>query len=101
MCALPLPVLRNSICGNAISPAVAASASICNRSGQRTNNNPRITAAARNTALFHIGSKPRIAPEKMNGRKVAKKGSRVLMVSSGGRKATDTEVVSICDSRIS
>src|SRR6266550_8825236 len=65
------------------------------------NNNPRIAAAAINTALFHIGSKLRRAPEKMNGRKVAIKGSAVIVVSSVDCEATDTEGISTCDSRTS
>src|SRR5258705_10240765 len=65
------------------------------------NKNPRIAAAAINTALFHIGSKLRRAPEKMNGRKVAIKGSAVTVVSFGDCMATDTEGISTCDSRTS
>src|SRR5438874_903188 len=61
------------------------------------NNNPRIAAAAINTALFHIGSKLRRAPEKMNGRKVAIKGSAVSVVSSVDCEATNTEGISTCD----
>ena len=58
------------------------------------NNNPRIAAAAINTALFHIGNKPRRTPEKMNGGKVAIKGSAVIAVSSVDCVATDTEGIS-------
>ena len=65
------------------------------------NNNPRIAAAAINTALFHIGSKPRRAPEKMNGRRAVVKGSAVILVSSVDCMGTDTEGISICDSRTS
>src|ERR1700749_1442509 len=63
------------------------------------NNNPRMAAAAINTALFHIGSKPRRAPEKMNGRKVAIKGSAAIAGASVDRMATDTEDISACGSR--
>ena len=65
------------------------------------NNNPRIAAAAINTALFHIGSKLRSAPEKMNGRKVAIKGSAAIVVSSVDCMATGAEGISTCDSRTS
>src|SRR6185312_11815644 len=65
------------------------------------NSNPRIAAAAIYTALFHIGSKPRRTPEKMNGRKVAIKGSAVIAASFVDCMATDTEGISICDSRTS
>src|SRR5712691_4352104 len=65
------------------------------------NNNPRIAAAAINTALFHIGSKLRRAPEKMNGRRVVTKGSAVIVVSSVDCMATDTEGISTWDSRTS
>ena len=101
MCALPLPVLRKSICGNAINPAVTANAIICSRSGHRMNNSPRIAAAARNTALFHIGSRPNTTPEKMNGRNVAKNGSAMMAVCSVAGRATDTQVVSVSDARTS
>ena len=65
------------------------------------NSSPRIAAAAINTALFHIGSKPRRTAEKMNGRKVAIKGSAVIVVSSVDCMGTDTERVSIRGSRTS
>src|SRR5213080_556179 len=65
------------------------------------NNNPRIAAAAINTALFHIGSKLRRAPEKMYGRQVAIKGSAVIVVSSVDCTAPDSEGISTCGSRTS
>src|SRR5256886_16165853 len=65
------------------------------------NNNPRIAAAAINTALFHIGSKLRRAPEKMNGRRVVIKGSAVIVVFSVDCLAADTEGISTWDSRTS
>ena len=45
------------------------------------NNNPRIAAAAINTALFHIGTKPRRTPEKMNPGSVARRGSKATTFS--------------------
>src|SRR6266478_2496394 len=66
------------------------------------NKNPRIAAAAINTALFHIGSKLRRAHKKMNGsRVVIKGGSAVIVVSSVDCMAADTEGISTWDSRTS
>ena len=90
MWALPAPVLRKSICGSAIKPEVTASPNIWIRCGHRMNNTPRIAAAATNTALFHIGSKPRTIPEKMNPGRDERRGSEVTTVCCG---------VSVCGGR--
>src|SRR6266481_101471 len=65
------------------------------------NNSHRIAAAAMNTALFHMGSKPNRTPEKMNGDKVTTKRSVITTVSCLGSVTTDTEGISVCGSRMS
>ena len=62
------------------------------------NNSPRVAAAARNTALFHIGSRPRITPEKIKPGNVAPKRSDVTLSCFSVSVNTAGEDVPVCDS---
>ena len=65
------------------------------------NSSPRMAAAARNTALFHIGSKPRSTPEKIKPGNAAPNRSDVtvgcISVNTAGEDAPlcDTAIPSV------
>src|ERR1044071_3719173 len=64
------------------------------------NNTPRTAAAAINTALFHIGSRPRRTPEKMKPGTVAPKRSDVTIGCSCVSVYAAGEDAALCDTAI-
>src|SRR5438132_2750081 len=83
-----------------MTPVTMAGTNICSRKGNKMNKNPSTAAAAINTALFHIGSRPSRTPEKMNPGKVLRKRSTGRTTSCFSSVATEAEVISLLGSEM-